>query len=372
MIPFLNLQASNAPFLDELKQAANRVIESGWFISGKELEAFEQEFADYCGCKYCIGVGNGLDALTLTLRAWKLQGRLQDGDEVIIGANAYIASVLAISENGLQPILVEPDPVSYNLSIERVIDAITSKTRVILPVHLYGCLTDMSDIMTLAKRHKLLILEDAAQAHGACVDGKKAGSFGDAASFSFYPTKNLGALGDAGAITTNDGELASLLKAMRNYGSAEKYLNEIKGVNSRLDEIQAAMLRVKLKYLDKQTEQRRTIALYYLNNIMNPDVMLPFEGRSGQHVWHLFVIRTPNRDGVRRQLLEAGIKTDVHYPVAPHKQQAYSEWNSKRHPLTEKIHKEVTSLPIGPTMTITETEVVVNAVNTLNGFNQGI
>ncbi|WP_163907493.1 DegT/DnrJ/EryC1/StrS family aminotransferase, partial [Proteus mirabilis] len=264
MLPFLDLKKINEQYQAELKAACARVIDSGWYITGKELESFETNFAHYCGTKYAIGVANGLDALTLVLRAWKEQGKLKSGDEVIVQANTYIASILAITENDLVPILVEPDSKTYNLSIENIKQAITDKTKVILPVHLYGQINPMKEIMAIAKENNLLVLEDCAQAHGASIDGIKAGNWGDAAGFSFYPGKNLGALGDAGAITTNDEELASVVTALRNYGSHQKYLNLYQGVNSRLDEIQAAMLNVKLKYLDQETKIRQEIAIQYL------------------------------------------------------------------------------------------------------------
>ncbi|MBS7348936.1 MAG: aminotransferase class I/II-fold pyridoxal phosphate-dependent enzyme, partial [Comamonas sp.] len=286
MTPFLDLQSINAQYRAELIEACTRVIDSGWYIGGSELSQFEQEFAAFCGSAHCIGVANGLDALILTLRAWLELGRLQPGDEVIVPANTYIASILAISANGLTPVLVEPDAASFNISPANARTAITAKTRAILPVHLYGQLADMPAIMALAREHGLLVLEDAAQAHGAAIAGKRAGSWGDAAGFSFYPGKNLGALGDAGAITTQDAELAQTLRALRNYGSHEKYKNLFKGVNSRLDAIQAAMLRVKLSKLELETQHRRSIAAIYLQNIHHPAVQLPQVASPEQHVWH--------------------------------------------------------------------------------------
>src|SRR5690554_3936476 len=274
-IPFLDLKNINAQYRDELIVAATRVIDSGWYIQGNELTAFEQEFSAYCGSKHCIGVANGLDALTLTLRAWKEMGKLKEGDEVIVPANTYIASILAITENRLKPVLVEPDATTYNLSVENTRQAITPKTKAILVVHLYGQLADMPALMALAEEHDLLVLEDSAQAHGASIDGRKAGNWGHASGFSFYPGKNLGALGDAGAVTTNDDELAETLFALRNYGSHEKYKNLFQGVNSRLDEIQAAMLSVKLKHLDTEIAHRRKVADAYIKGINNPAVTLP-------------------------------------------------------------------------------------------------
>lgn len=350
MIPFLDLKATNHQYRQNIIEAVTRVIDSGWYVQGEEVKAFEQEFATYCGTTHCVGVANGLDALTLTLRAWMELGRLQPGDEVIVPANTYIASILAISANGLKPVLVEPDARSFNMSPASARAAITRKTRVILPVHLYGQLADMHSIMELARNNGLLVLEDAAQAHGAAIGGKKAGSWGDAAGFSFYPGKNLGALGDAGAITTNDTELAQTLRALGNYGSHEKYKNLFKGVNSRLDEIQAAVLRVKLSKLDQETERRRLIAQIYLQNINGKEIQLPKVICNEQHVWHLFVIRTQKRDALQQYLREKGIQTLIHYPIPPHCQQAYQEWNGLRHELTERIHREVLSLPIGPTI----------------------
>lgn len=366
MTPFLDLQSINAQYRAELIKACTRVIDSGWYIGGNELTQFEQEFAAYCGAAHCIGVANGLDALILTLRAWLELGRLQPGDEVIVPANTYIASILAISANGLTPVLVEPDAASFNISPANARAAITAKTRAILPVHLYGQLADMPAIMALAHEYGLLVLEDAAQAHGAAIGGKRAGSWGDAAGFSFYPGKNLGALGDAGAIATQDAELAQTLRALRNYGSHEKYKNLFKGVNSRLDEIQAAMLRVKLSKLELETQHRRTISAIYLQNIHHPAVQLPQVASPEQHVWHLFVVRTGQRTALQQHLAAQGIQTLIHYPIPPHQQQAYAEWNAQSYPLTEAMHREVLSLPMGPTLSEGEALQVAAAVN---GFN---
>lgn len=368
MLPFLDLKKINEQYNDELKAACARVIDSGWYITGKELESFETNFAQYCGTKFAIGVANGLDALTLVLRAWKEQGKLQTGDEVIIQANTYIASILAITENNLVPILVEPDSTTYNLSIENIKSAITDKTKVILPVHLYGQINPMKEIMAIAKENNLLVLEDCAQSHGASIDGIKAGNWGDAAGFSFYPGKNLGALGDAGAITTNDDELASVVTALRNYGSHQKYLNLYQGVNSRLDEIQAAMLNIKLKYLEKETQIRQGIALTYLENIKNPLIQLPFTAEEYKknkqvHVWHLFVIATEHRELLQKHLNNCGIQTLIHYPTAPHKQQAYKKYNHINLPVTEKIHNEVLSIPISPIMNKDEINKIINSLN---------
>ena len=367
MIPFLDLKDINQQYRSELIEACTRVIDSGWYIGGAELESFEQNFAEYCGTQFAIGVANGLDALILTLRAWKELGKLQDGDEVIVPSNTYIASILAITANNLTPVLVEPDLATYNIDPLKIEQAITSKTRVILPVHLYGQLAAMSEIMAIAQQHKLLVLEDSAQSHGAQTQGKKAGHWGHASGFSFYPGKNLGALGDAGAITTNDAELANMLKALRNYGSHEKYKNLVPGVNSRLDEIQAAMLDIKLKFLNEEIQHRRQIANLYLTGIKNPNIELPLTDINAetyeQHVWHLFVIRTQNRDALQQHFTENGIQTLIHYPIPPHKQQAYKEWNDLSYPISEKIHAEVLSLPIGPTLSLEEAQKVVDLCN---------
>lgn len=369
MIPFLDLKAINTQYRDELVEATTRVIDSGWYIGGNELATFEQEFASYCSTKHAIGVANGLDALILTLRAWKELGKLKDGDEVIVPSNTYIASILAISANNLTPVLVEPDLATYNLCPLKTEQAITPKTKVILPVHLYGQLADMSAIMKIAKKHGLLVLEDSAQAHGASIGGVRAGNWGDASAFSFYPGKNLGALGDAGAITTNDDELAVTLRALRNYGSQEKYKNDFKGVNSRLDEIQAAMLGVKLKHLNTEIKRRREVANAYAKGIKNPLITLPINDQAfavdnfEQHVWHVFVIRCEKRDLLQKYLAEQGVQTLIHYPIPPHKQQAYKELEDSNFPVSELIHEQVLSLPIGPTITAEEVNSVIKACN---------
>jgi dTDP-4-amino-4,6-dideoxygalactose transaminase len=365
MIPFLDLKKINLRYRDDLIEACSRVIDSGWYICGNELEDFENNFAEYCGTQYCIGVANGLDALTLTLRAWIELGKLKEGDEVIVPANTYIASILAITENNLVPILVEPDLESYNLSPVNTEAAITSKTKVILAVHLYGHLAEMPLFLDIAKKHGLLVLEDSAQAHGAELNRKRAGNWGDASGFSFYPGKNLGALGDGGAVTTNDSELASTLRALRNYGSHEKYKNLFKGVNSRLDEMQAAMLSVKLRYLDDDTNQRRDIAQRYLTEINNPLISLPKSLTRDSHAWHLFVIRCNKRDELQKYLLNHEVQTLIHYPVPPHKQSAYSELEILDFPVTETIHDQVLSLPISPVLSEEDVSCVISI---LNGF----
>lgn len=370
MISFLDLKSINQQYREQLIEACTRVIDSGWYIGGKELEQFELNFAQFCGTKYAIGVANGLDALILTLRAWKELGKLQDGDEVIVPSNTYIASILAISANNLTPILVEPDSNTFNLDPKKIEAVITDKTRVILPVHLYGQLAAMPQIMEIAQKNNLLVLEDSAQSHGAEINGIKAGNWGDAAGFSFYPGKNLGALGDAGAITTNDSELANMLKALRNYGSHEKYKNLVKGVNSRLDEIQAAMLDIKLKFLNQDIIHRRKIAQHYLEGINNPLIHLPkVEGdaiNNKQNVWHLFVIRTQYRQNLQQYLIEHGVQTLIHYPIPPHKQQAYYEWENQKYPISEIMHEEVLSLPIGPTLTFEDVQKIIHLCNEFN------
>lgn len=363
MINFLDLKSVNARYQQELKDVCARVIDSGWYIMGNELSQFENEFSSYCGVKYAIGVANGLDALILVLRAWKELGKLKAGDEVIVQANTYIASILAITANDLVPVLVEPDPQSYNLDPERVRAAITSKTKAILPVHLYGQLSMMPEILAIAQEHQLLILEDCAQAHGAEIDGRRAGNWGDAAGFSFYPGKNLGALGDGGAVTTNDDELAQTVQALRNYGSHKKYENLYVGINSRLDEMQAAMLRVKLRYLDADTKRRQDIAAQYCAHITNPLIQLPQFVDPLRHVWHLFVVQSANRDVLQQYLVSAGVQTLIHYPIPPHKQQAYSDWNHLSLPITERLHKQVLSLPMDPTMSDEAVQQVITAVN---------
>lgn len=367
MIKFLDLKDINQQYREKLIEACTRVIDSGWYIGGNELEEFEKNFANYCGVKFAIGVANGLDALILTLRAWKELGKLQDGDEVIVPSNTYIASILAISANQLKPVLVEPDIDTFNLDPNKIEAAITDKTKVILPVHLYGQLAAMPQIMAIAQKHDLLVLEDSAQSHGSEIQGKKAGNWGDASGFSFYPGKNLGALGDAGAITTNDEELAQMLRALRNYGSHEKYKNFVQGVNSRLDEFQAAMLDIKLQFLDQETQCRRNVAQMYLQGIKNPLIQLPKIEKDAsdykQHVWHLFVIRTKHREALQQYFAEHDIQTLIHYPIPPHKQQAYREWSDMSFPISEQIHSEVLSLPMNITLTDCEVQKVINSIN---------
>lgn len=361
-IPFLDLKAINNQYRQELIEAATRVIDSGWYIRGQEVESFEKEFAAYCGTRHCIGVANGLDALILVLRAWKELGKLKEGDEVIVPTNTYIASILAITENRLTPILVEPDINTYNIDPNLIEQAITPKTKAILAVHLYGQLADMPAILDIAQRNNLLVLEDAAQAHGASFNGRKAGNWGDAAGFSFYPGKNLGALGDAGAVTTNDEELAQAIRAISNYGSHKKYENLYQGVNSRLDEMQAALLRIKLQYLDSETQRRREIADAYVTGIENQSIILPTQSQQN-HVWHLFVIRSHKREALQALLAQQGIQTLIHYPIPPHKQKTYRAWSKQSYPITEAIHEQVLSLPMSPVMSDEQVQKVIEVVN---------
>lgn len=363
MIPFLDLKKVNQQYQAELKSAAQRVIDSGWYILGEEVECFEQEFAAYCGTEHCIGVGNGLDALSLIFKAYKELGKLHDGDEVIVPANTYIASVLAISESGLVPVLVEPDEKTFNLDPHLVESSITPRTKAVLTVHLYGQVSGVDVLKDVCRRNDLLLIEDSAQAHGAWYRGVRTGAIGDAAGFSFYPGKNLGALGDGGAVTTSDAELAEVIRALRNYGSKTKYVNEYKGVNSRLDEIQAAFLRVKLGFLDHEITMRKRVANYYLDNIRNPAVITPTVTDQSSHVWHLFVIRCERRDMLNEYMTEKSINCQIHYPIPPHQQAAYKELIGGRFMLTERIHAEVLSLPISPIMSDSEIRGVVEAIN---------
>lgn len=363
MIKFLDLQAVNARYRDEMLAAMTRVLDSGWYIQGAECAAFEQEFAAYCGSRHAIGVANGLDALVLILRAYKELGWLRDGDEVIVPSNTYIASILAISHNGLTPVLVEPTADTFLLDPEQIEAKITARTRAILAVHLYGQTCDMAQINALAQRHGLKVIEDSAQSHGAFFAGKRSGNLGDSSGFSFYPGKNLGAIGDGGAVTTNDDDLAQTIRALGNYGSHVKYENLYKGVNSRLDELQAAILRVKLKYLDEDVAQRRAVADYYLSHIFNEHVLLPKVRQADHHVWHLFVVRSAHRKALETHLREHGIQTLIHYPIAPHQQQAYVEWRDLSYPVSEYLHDSVLSLPMSGVQPLAVTKQIVDVVN---------
>ena len=363
MIPFLDLKGINAKYREELINACTNVIDSGWYIQGKECQEFEEEFASYCGAKYCIGVANGLDALTLIFRAYKELGIMNNGDEIIVPSNTYIASILAISENSLTPILVEPDVETYLLNPLEIEKNITSKTKAILPVHLYGQTCEMDSINKIAEKYSLKVIEDSAQSHGAYYKSKRCGNLGDASGFSFYPGKNLGALGDGGAVTTNDEKLANTIRAIANYGSHKKYENVYKGVNSRLDELQASLLKVKLKYLDEDTSHRKKIAMLYLDNIKNKNIILPTVVNENNHVWHVFVIRTNKRDELQRYLSENGIQTLIHYPIAPNKQEAYKEWLNDIYPVSEKIHNEIISLPISAIQSSEDANYVIEIIN---------
>lgn len=368
-VPFLDLKAVTSRHSEELVAATRRVIDSGWFIHGSEHAAFEKEFSEWNGNRYTVGVANGLAGLTLVLRAWMEQGLIAPGDEVILPANTYIASVLAATECKLVPVLLEPDPGSYNLDLESLQDALSERTRVILPVHLYGRISPMEGIMEFAGKHSLLVLEDCAQSHGASIRGRRCGVWGHAAVFSFYPGKNLGALGDGGAVTTEDEELARMVRTLGNYGSREKYLNLRQGVNSRLDELQAALLRVKLPYLDADNARRREIAGRYLVEMHNPSVTLPNPAATEEeHVWHLFVVRTSERQSLQSHLSAKGVGSLIHYPIPPHKQEAYLGSLDHLHlPFTETIADEVLSLPISPVMTEAQVAEVIAAVNSWPG-----
>lgn len=364
MIHFLNLKKLNQPFETAFQKKMKQFLEVGWYILGDEVKQFEKDFATYCGTKHCIGVGNGLDALVLIFKAYIHLGKLQKGDEVIVPANTYIASILAILQVDLVPVLVEPRLETYNINPDEIEAKISSKTKAILPVHLYGQLCEMKALNEIAKKHNLLVIEDAAQAHGSQFsENEKAGNLSNAAAFSFYPGKNLGALGDAGAITTNDDELANVLFSMRNYGSKVKYENEIIGVNSRLDELQAAFLNIKLKQLDSENDFRRSMAKRYLSEIKNDKIVMPSWDLSQNHVFHLFVIRTSNRIDLQNYLKENGIETMIHYPIPPHKQKALSNWNNLSFPITEKIHNEVLSIPLNSGLKASELQHIISTLN---------
>lgn len=363
MIKFLDLLKINKQYEDEIMNAFEGFFNSGWYVMGQYLKQFEEEYAQYCETKYCIGVANGLDALILILKAYIELGKLKEGDEVIVPSNTYIASILAVSQNRLIPVLVEPDINTYNINPNLIEEKISAKTKAILAVHLYGQTANMSAISQIAKKYNLLIIEDCAQAHGATHIDIKAGNLSDAAGHSFYPGKNLGALGDGGAVTTSDQKLAETLFALRNYGSHKKYENIYKSVNSRLDELQAAILSIKLKRLDIDNSKRALIADYYLKNINNPSIILPKVGAFNKHVWHVFVIRTSERKRLQEYLDKNNIQSIIHYPIPPHKQQAYSEWNVLNYPLSELIHEQILSIPISPVMLKAEYEKVVEVIN---------
>lgn len=364
-IPFLDLKKVNNKYRKELINVVTKVIDSGWYIRGEQVEQFETQFSKYCGSTYCVGLGNGLDALTLALRAWKELGKLSDGDEVIVPSNTYIATILAITENRLVPVFVEPDTSTYNICPHGIKEVITPRTKAVIAVHLYGKIAPMRSIMSIANNYGLLVLEDAAQAHGAETDGKKTGSWGHAAGFSFFPGKNLGALGDGGALVTSDSKLAAKVRELGNYGSEKKYFNKTKGVNSRLDELQAAILSLKLKYLDDDNRHRRAVAKQYCERIKNPYIsFLPVGGLD--HVYHLFVVRSEYRNQLFEYLEKNKIQTLIHYPLPPHKQIAYREFVSLDLPLSELIHKEILSLPISPVINSLQVDSVINACNSFD------
>lgn len=358
MIQFLDLKAPYLELRDEIDEAIHRVASSGWYILGQEVEAFETEYAAYVGATHAVGVANGLDALHLALRAMGVG----HGDEVIVPSNTYIATWLAVTHCGAIPVPVEPLVATYNIDPARIEAAITYRTKVILPVHLYGQPADLAPILAIARKYGLRVLEDAAQAHGARYSGKRIGVDGDAVAWSFYPGKNLGALGDAGAVTTNDSELADRIRILRNYGSREKYVNEVQGFNSRLDPIQAAVLRAKLKHLDAWNARRRNIAQQYLQELKGLELMLPAVADWADPVWHLFVVRHPQRDVIQKRLAESGIGTLIHYPIPPHKQQAYSSAGYRQFPLASRIADEVLSLPIGPHLGSSDVDAIIDAL----------
>ena len=368
-VPFLDLKCVNHRHRDDLIEAARKVIDGGWYIRGDEVRRFESEFASYCGARFCVGVANGLDALTLCLRAWREMGRLKENDEVIVPSNTFIASVLAVTENRLRPVLVDPDERTYNLCPASVRRAIGRRTKAIMAVHLYGQAVNLNALSEVAEKSNILVLEDSAQAHGAMVDGRRVGSLGHAAGFSFYPGKNLGALGDGGAVTSNDEELVHCIRAIANYGSVEKYKHEYQGVNSRLDELQAAFLRVKLRHLDDDNSARRRVALAYAANIVNSLVINPIPHNSTissieNHVFHLYVVRVSERDRFRAFLRDNGIETLVHYPTALHDQRALVGLGLGRElPVAESLSSQIVSLPISPVMTSGDISKVIEAVN---------
>ncbi len=359
MIKFLDLHKINEQYREEIDKKIKDVLDSGQYLNGKQNAEFSKNFAQFCGTKYALGVANGLDALNLILKAYNFK----NDDEIIVPANTFIASILAISQNGCKPIFVEPCLDTYNIDPKKIEEKINSNTKAIMVVNLYGQAVEMEEIYAIAKKHNLKIIEDAAQAHGAYYGAKRVGNLGNVAAFSFYPGKNLGALGDGGAITTNDENLYKKLKALANYGSLERYNHVYKGINSRLDEIQAAILDIKLKYLDKENAKRQEIAQYYREKISNPLIMLPQAKEEKAHVWHLFVVRVENRKKFMQHLEDNNIQSLIHYPTPPHKQEAYKEWNAKSYPITEKIHREVVSLPISPVLTNKEVKKVVEVVN---------
>lgn len=364
MIKFLDLHSVNRRFETDFKQEFQSFLDSGYYILGKQVETFEANFASYCGTDYCIGVGNGLDALALIFKGYIKLGKLKLGDEVLVPSNTYIASILAIVNSGLKPVFIEPDEDSFNISINNIRKAITNNTKAILFVHLYGLLVDTDTINLISKEHNLIIIEDAAQAHGAFNNkGKKAGSLGDAAGFSFYPTKNLGALGDGGAITTNNNELNIIIRQLRNYGQTSKNVHDSNGVNSRLDEIQALFLNIKLKHLDDDNKKRIAITKRYNSEITSDKIQLPVFFEEGNHVFHHYVIKTQNRQQLIDYLDKNGIETMIHYPIPPHKQKALLDYKDLKLPISERLHKTILSLPIYPTLTEESIDRIIHVLN---------
>lgn len=363
MIKYCDLKKINSAYEPELTQALTNTAHSGWYILGENTRRFEDEFAAYCGCRHCIGTGNGLDALTIILLAYRELGAMKEGNEVIVPANTYIATILAVTRAGMRPVLCEPSIETCNIDPERIESLITTRTRAIMPVHLYGLAADMEKINDIARKYSLKVIEDAAQAHGALHNGKHTGSLGDAAGFSFYPGKNLGALGDGGAITTNDSRLAEVARAIANYGSHKKYINDYQGINSRLDEIQAAALSIKLPHLDTDNRRRRAIAEQYINGIKNRAIALPPLSVADNHVYHVFAVRTPWRDQLQEHLRSEGIETLIHYPIPPHRQQALHEYSELALPITEQIHREELSLPCNQAMSNEDVTRIIEAVN---------
>ncbi len=364
MIPFLDLKAINQRFETSFHESFQQFLDSGYYVLGNQVKLFEANFARYCGAKHCIGVGNGLDALRLILEGYKVLGNLKENDEVLVASNTYIATILAIKQAGLKPVLVESDLENYNFDLNFLRNSITKNTKAIMPVHLYGQLSPMVEILEIAKAKNLLVIEDAAQAHGAeNSEGKRAGNLGDAAGFSFYPTKNLGALGDGGAITTSEDALAEVVTKLRNYGTSSKYVNELIGFNSRLDEVQAAFLNCKLPSLDMDNNRRREIAKRYVSEIKNKKITLPKYEETENQVFHLFVVRVENRNEFIDHLDRNGVGHLIHYPIPPHQQQALSEYSNLSFPNTEKIHKEVISIPISPVLSEVDVERVIKVLN---------
>ncbi|AEF85173.1 aminotransferase, DegT/DnrJ/EryC1/StrS family [Treponema primitia ZAS-2] len=362
-IPFLSLKDITGKYSEEIHNVVNRVIDSGWYLQGSENTAFEANYSRYIGTQYTIGVANGLDALIWILRAYIELGVISPGDEVIVPANTYIASILAITENRLVPVLIEPDINTYQIDDSRIEAAITKKTKAIMIVHLYGRCAYTEKVGQICKNYNLKLIEDNAQAHGCLFNGRKTGSLGDAAGHSFYPGKNLGALGDAGAVTTSDKKLANVVHSLANYGSSKKYVFQYLGRNSRLDEIQAAILAIKLQYLDEDNNLRKTVAKKYINGINNSKIILPNVMDYSNNVFHIFPIRTKGRDELQEYLAKNGIQTLIHYPIPPHKQQCYIEWNDKSFPITEQIHDEELSLPMSPMLTDNQIQYVIDTVN---------